>query len=187
MIKRLTDYLVINEIIRYEEREIYSYGLHQGFLIIINIITTMLVGFLLGGFWEIIIFMVAYIPLRIYGGGYHARTQLRCYFFSIVLIVGALFLIKTIPITTLSILTISIIAGMTVYLLAPVEDKNKVLSDKENIIYRRKTRTILAIEILIVLALYVAGLKQFSLVISIAIFVLSLMLIGGKLTNAKVS
>lgn len=183
MIKKITDYLVINGIIEYDEKEIYSYGLYQGFHIVLNIITTMLVGFIFGRPWEIIIFMTAYIPLRMYGGGYHARTQLRCYFLSVALIMGALLLIKFIPITRLSILTISSISSAVVYILAPVEDKNKVLNDKENRIYRRKTRTLLAIEILIAIVLYMLGLKKYALVISVGIFVLSLMMIAGRIKN----
>ncbi|MGN9165753.1 accessory gene regulator ArgB-like protein [Tissierellaceae bacterium HCP3S3_D8] len=181
MIEKMTSYFVINGIIEDEERDIYSYGLHQGLLIIINIMTAMLIGFIFKGLWEVIIFMMAYIPLRIYGGGYHAKTELRCYFFSVALIVISLLLIRSIPIVKFTVLAIASISGVIVYVLAPVEDKNKPLDDIENKVYKRRTRIILAIEILAVLVLYILGFKEASLVISVAILMLSLMMIGGRL------
>lgn len=181
MIKKMTSYLIVNGIIEDEEKEIYSYGLHQGLLIIINIATTLFIGFLFKQVWEIIVFMIAYIPLRTYGGGYHAKTELRCYFLSVALIIASLLLIKFIPITKMSVLALSSISGVVVYILAPVEDKNKILNDTENKIYRRKTRIILAIEILVNILLYRLGFDILSLVISVAIFMLSLMIIVGRI------
>ncbi|WP_075727415.1 accessory gene regulator ArgB-like protein [Tissierella creatinophila] len=185
MITKMTSYLVINGIIEDEEREIYSYGLHQGLLIIINIMTTLFIGFLFKEVWEIIVFMIAYIPLRTYGGGYHAKTELRCYFLSVSLIIASLLLIKFIPITKISLLTLSSISGVVVYIFAPVEDKNKILNEMENKIYKRKTRIILSVEILVALLLYILGFEIFSLIISVAIFMVSLMIIAGRIKNTK--
>lgn len=183
VIEKITSYFVINGIIADEEREIYSYGLHQGLLIIINIMTTLFIGFLFKEVWEIIVFMIAYIPLRSYGGGYHAKTELRCYFLSVALMIALLLLIKFIPITKISILTLSSISVVIIYILAPVEDKNKALNDTESKIYKRKTRIILSIEILAVLLLYIWEFKKFSLIISVAIFMVSLMMIAGRIKN----
>lgn len=79
--------MVKNEIIPSDDREIYIYGLKQGFILLVNIFTTFVIGFAFNKTMETIIFLVTYIPLRIYAGGYHARTQMGCYICSVVLIV----------------------------------------------------------------------------------------------------
>ena len=44
--------------------------------------------------FETIIFIITYIPIRIYAGGYHARTQTKCYIFSVFMLILALYIIK---------------------------------------------------------------------------------------------
>ena len=56
-----------------------------------------IIGLLFNMICESIIFMVSYSILRIYAGGYHASTPIRCYLFSIVMIVAVLLLMKSIP------------------------------------------------------------------------------------------
>lgn len=185
LVKKVTNYFIINGIIKEEDKEIYSYGLHQGLLIVINILTTIAIGFLFAMVVESILFMIAYIPLRSYAGGYHAKTELRCYFLSTILIVLALLLMKFIPIREYIILGITGISGLIIYILAPVEDRNKPLDQIEYKMYRKKSRNILAIEILSLLVFYLLGFKKISLIISISIFILSLMLVMGKVIKKK--
>jgi len=75
IIQRVTDELVSNKIINSEDSELYTYGLQQGALMFLNILTIVFVGRMLGMLWQSVVFMVTYIPLRTYAGGYHARTQ----------------------------------------------------------------------------------------------------------------
>ena len=104
ILERLTNHFVVNEVIRDEDREIYYYGLYQGFLIIVNIITAIIIGVIFRMVWQSILFMLAYVPLRTYGGGYHAKTEGRCYLISIALASGVLLAIKFILMTDLNIL-----------------------------------------------------------------------------------
>ena len=38
--------------------------------------------------------MVTYIPIRVYAGGYHARINLRCYIFSVLMLIGVSYTLK---------------------------------------------------------------------------------------------
>jgi accessory gene regulator B len=90
MLDEFVEVLVNNDIINNDEKIIYKYGIEQGSLIVINIITTVIIGMLFGMVIESIVFMFTYIPLRTYAGGYHAKNQLLCYFISIIMITVAL-------------------------------------------------------------------------------------------------
>jgi accessory gene regulator B len=64
-----------SEIISVEDNELYEYGLHQSFILLANIFTTILVGWIFNMMIESIIFLLAFVPLRSYAGGYHAKRQ----------------------------------------------------------------------------------------------------------------
>lgn len=172
--------LIYNGIIENEDREIYAYGLKQGILVIINIIITILIGLSLNMVWESIIFMVSYVPLRIYAGAYHARTQLRCFWYSILLILSVLLTIKFIPWTNFIILGLALISGTIIYLLAPVEDENKPLTESEVKAYRNRTRNILLLELVSILILTTNNMYTEGVCILLSILALSIMLIVGK-------
>ncbi|WP_019229669.1 accessory gene regulator ArgB-like protein [Sedimentibacter sp. B4] len=181
IIQRVTDELVSNKIIDSEDCELYTYGLQQGALILLNILTILIVGKIFGMLWESVVFMVTYIPLRTYAGGYHARTQLKCYISSVVLIVTVLLGIRFIPWTNFICITIVIISGLIIYILSPVEDSNKPLDVAEVKVYGKKARMILALEFGVFILLVNLGVKSIATCLSISLLSLSMMLICGKI------
>ena len=172
--------LIANKIITPEDKVLYTYGFHQAVVIIANIATTVFVGFIFDMVWQSIVFMLAYIPLRSYAGGYHAKTQLRCYIYSVLLISKVLLLVKFIPWTNPVTIGLLLISYLIIFILAPVEDSNKPLDKDEAIVYKRRTRLILWIEALIILLLWVFVLHQIVIVISVSMFALACMLVIGK-------
>lgn len=63
----------------------------------LNVSSDLIFGLILGMFFERIIFLVTYIPLRSFAGGYHAKTPVRCYFASLFLIFAVLLFCKYVP------------------------------------------------------------------------------------------
>lgn len=134
--ERVVTLLQGNGIIREEDRELYIYGLQQGFIIIWNILTTVTIGIILGQVWESILFMFAYFPLRSCAGGYHAKTPLRCYLLSIIMAIAALISMR-LPIWNSVIGLVSVIgSSVVILLLAPVEDSNKPLDATETVVFK---------------------------------------------------
>ncbi len=178
--QRITDELVSNKIIDPEDRELYTYGLQQGSLILLNTLTILIVGKIFSMLWQSVVFMTTYIPLRTYSGGYHARTQLKCYISSVVLIVAVLLGIRFIPWTNFIIIMISIISGLVIYIFSPVEDSNKPLDTIEVKVYRKKARMILVFELSLIL-LIVSIQNNVAKIVSVSLFTQSVLLAFGKL------
>lgn len=172
--------MVQNEIISSEDREIYVYGLKQGFILLINILTILLIGFVFNKNTETIVFLATYIPLRIYAGGYHARTQIGCYIFSVVVIVSVLLAIEFIPWTNFIYIAISTVSVLIIYILSPVEDMNKPLDAAEVKVYGKKARIILSFELGVFVFLIALEMKVIVSCISVSLFVQCVMLILGK-------
>ena len=77
MIKKITKYFIVNDLIKDEDKEVYVYGLHQGLLILLNIITTIVIGLIFKAVWESILFIIAYTLLRTYVEGIMLKLKLN--------------------------------------------------------------------------------------------------------------
>lgn len=184
LIDKVGNRFVRDGIITEEDKELYTYGMQQGALILINIISAIIIGIIFNMVWQCIIFLLAYMPLRSYAGGYHARSQFRCYVVSQFIIVIALLGIMEIQWTTITALFSVIISAGIIFVLAPVEDANKPLDASEKDLYKRKTRKILLLEILIALVFWFIN-KEISVCIIMVFDILSIMLLLGILNNRK--
>jgi accessory gene regulator B len=146
----------------------------------LNIIITIFIGLLLQMMWQSLLFMVSYIPLRTYAGGYHAGTQLRCFWYSILLILVVLLAIKFIPWTNFIILGLALVSGTVIYLLAPMEDENKPLSKSEVKVYKNRARVILLLELVSIFILITNNMYAEGVCVLLSILALSIMLFMGK-------
>lgn len=185
MLDKILNQLIECQTIREEDKDLYAYGLQQGIHIIANILTTIIIGYLFGMVWQTILFMISYLPLRSFAGGFHARTQLRCYLYSIILTVTVLMIIKFIPWTYFIYMGLALVAGIIIFMLAPIEDCNKRLDRTEKAVYKKLTLIILVTELCVMQLSIGIGLSQISICISVSLFALSGMLVLGELRNKK--
>ncbi|EJP6474070.1 accessory gene regulator B family protein [Clostridium botulinum] len=181
--EKIVDKLIDGNIIESEDKDLYTYGFHQGFLIIFNILTAIAIGLLFKMVWESLVFLMAYIPLRSYAGGYHARTPLRCYMFSLIIIIMVLLGIKFIYWNSIICIIVTFCAASIIFALQPVEDENKPLDKKERVVYKKRTKSILLVLIGIGLVFWFFDNEQISITIIMALFVIAFMLILGKIKN----
>ncbi len=61
--------------------QVYIYGINQILVSVFNVSSALIIRLVFGAFFKIAVFMAANILLRIFAGGYHAKTPLKCYFF----------------------------------------------------------------------------------------------------------
>ena len=179
---KLVSIFIKNNIIDEKDKEIYIYGLNQGIIMIFNIITVIIIGIILNMLFLSLLFIITYIPIRVYAGGFHCRTQTKCYIFSVIMQICVLLLCKVHFLNEpIFILTISITGSIIGFLLSPVEDINKKLDDLEVKVYKKKARTnIIIIQFLTLLTLKYS---EYSLIMALAIGCSGLMLILGKIYN----
>lgn len=182
--RRIGDDLVRSNVIEAEEAEIYIYGINQILVSVLNVSSALIIGFIFDVFLEVAVFMAAYIPLRSFAGGYHAKTPLRCYIFSVIMLIVVSTGMNYLYMEDWVCYVVLAVSALVVIILAPVEDRNKPLDETEYRVYKRRTMLIAAIELII--ALMLKPLISYNLFIAIvySFAVLSLMLIAGKVKNA---
>lgn len=175
--------LIQSSVIKEEDAEIYIYGINQILVSVLNVSSALIIGLIFGVFFEIAVFMAAYIPLRSFAGGYHAKTPLRCYVFSVMMLIVVSIGLKYLHIAEWIYYAVLAAATLVVLVLSPVEDRNKPLDDIEHKIYKRRTVLIAAVELTLALLLKLLMLDDLFIATAYSFIVLSLMLIAGKVKN----
>ena len=90
------------------------------------------------------VFLFTYIFLRSNAGGYHAKTPLRCYLLSTVIVVVALSGIQYVPWNIQIAVPVLLVSCVIIVGRAPMEDANKPLDAIEKLVYKKRTRGVLA-------------------------------------------
>lgn len=175
--------LVHSGVIKEEDAEIYIYGINQILTSVLNVSSALIIGLIFGKFFEAAVFIVAYCSLRSFAGGYHAKTPLRCYVFSVIMLIIVLVGIKYLYLTEWMYYVVLLAAALVVIVLSPVEDKNKPLDEIEHRVYKKRTILIVATELLIGIVLKLMGLDNLFVAVVYSFVVLSFMLVAGKVKN----
>ena len=116
---------LVNDITDSEKKENIAYGLEILLSTAVSVLIITILAILLGTFGETILFLLPFMLLRTYSGGYHAQTHFRCF-----LILFFAFCINLI--LNSMIIIFSAIASVIIILkFAPVEDKNHPLSKRQ--------------------------------------------------------
>lgn len=142
IVDKLIEYNTINS----DDRDIYKFGINQIFTNLFNFITVILIGLAIDSVKEAVFFFTAFIPLRIFAGGFHSRTPLRCYIYSSIITAAVLLAMRYINIPLLIYCLLYIVSSVIIVCFAPVEDVNKPLDDLEKKVYKNRTVKIWIIE-----------------------------------------
>lgn len=147
-ITNLVDLLEEREIVQKEDKELVVYGLLTGSKLVLNTITTILLGALFGLALESIFFLCTFSWIRTYAGGYHCEKAIHCYFFSSIIVAGSLGVIRFTPGEYYLGVGLAMLVVSLPLLLkcAPIETVTKPFDDDEYRYYRKKMVTHLAIE-----------------------------------------
>lgn len=172
--------LAMHNMIPAEDEALYSYGFRQGAVLLLNIATMLCIGWRMDMVKESMTFMLTYLPLRRMAGGYHARTQLRCYLLGIVLTISVLLAVKWLPWKLPLCSVLLLVSSGIIIWLAPVEDQNKPLDDVEKRQYSRETREILIVDIVAWVCFIVLKQGYLASVIVVSLLAINMMLLLGK-------
>lgn len=154
----IADMLWTQGIIQKDDIDKCKYGIDIFFSSFIEIFSILLISIFVGNFVETLLLFVAFIPLRIYAGGYHADTKMKCYLISLGMY-GIFFAIsKYIPDSMYQTINVfcTIFSLIVVLMKAPVIHFNKKINSIERKYYRKFSIEICLIETVVILLLTTA-------------------------------
>ncbi len=149
----IAKWMLNNQIIEENKAVICRWGISHILDTVFNIITFLIIGILFKMPIETIVFTLGYIPLRIYAGGYHAKTPFRCWCLSNIILTVSLVLVQNAKRCYIAFGVLSLIAIVVLIVFMPVEDLHKPLDQNDRKKYKKRGMAILAVEICISVAL----------------------------------
>lgn len=128
--------LLNNNIIKEDSYDIYVYGFE---LLISFLFSTFLVivsGIIIGKPLETLAFLVVFIFLRSYSGGYHAKKYSICTIVTLGVYAAVILLSSFVNVNIMFYLLLGIVGFILLFLWAPIENPNKEITDKRKILYK---------------------------------------------------
>lgn len=181
VVDNLVEVIYQDKIISEEEKVIVHYGLENLVNNLISLLVTWWLGVCFGSLYAGVLLWIMIFPLRKNAGGFHADTRYQCMFFSILAILLAFCLFYVKHWNEEIYITISLLWGMYIFRVAPVETENKVLDVQEKKIYRKRTRIILIVECFLLMVALFNQWRTWMVVITMAFSIVGICLIFGKM------
>lgn len=151
--RTMIDYLKSKGVVSERDVPVVLYGLKLLLITLVEFVSVILLAIWCGNFLEGIFFLLGFCPLRLYTGGYHAKTPTRCYFIMVVVYVIFSFLLVFTPIEMYRIfeLIVGIFTFCTIYRFAPIIHENKKTYPDELYRYRRISINICLMDLLLLI------------------------------------
>ena len=127
----LSKRLISDGVISENDLDIYVYGFELFFSFLFSLTMILITGCIVNKLFETLAFLIVFILLRSYSGGYHSDTYLKCTVITMS-IYGMVMLFSTyLQVHFLLYFVLIILGWVVLYIKAPVENPNKKLTEQE--------------------------------------------------------
>lgn len=155
--RKLTQKLIDNGIIAFDDWEVYMYGMQMLIFGAFKLVGFMLIAWVLGWLAEAFVFITVFSLLRAYAGGYHEDTYLKCFLMTSGVTFLSIWIVKKYFVSESIIYTAIIVAvaAVLVFIYAPVDSPSKRMVGREKAVFRARSLTVLFVEVTVIIAAYV--------------------------------
>lgn len=128
MAVKLSNFLLSNKIIPEEYYEVYVYGNELLLSFVFSTSIILVIGLLIDRFIQTLLFLLIFILVRRYTGGYHANTYFKCKLATVTTYLSVLALSEYTSIKKIHFLVL-LVAGLAIIIsMGPIENPNKPIS-----------------------------------------------------------
>ncbi len=188
MFKKLAQQLVGWQVrkgyLQEEQQALYCYGYEALLNQMVNILAACVIAIVFHAPLPVLVFLLSYIPLRSYSGGYHAETNFVCSIVSALLTIVVCIAARWTPdVWKILLLPVGFVfSGILIFKFAPVQNKNKQLDAEEIGYYRRRSRIIWLAEVGTAL-ICLPWIGDVSFVLAVSNLILGAMIMVGVVKN----
>lgn len=187
-VRKLVDGQIEKGALKEEDKSIYRYGYQVLLEFCVNIIVSAVIAAAFQAYEIVIVFTIAYLLIRGYAGGYHARTSLGCFCLSACMLISVIVIVQFIDAGNPArwpLLVPEVVIVPFIFKYAPVPVANRPVSDNERVHFRKKVRQIYCIELTMALILLYFGMTTCAMSILAVHAVLFVMIMLQILKNQK--
>lgn len=184
--ENITFLLIKHKILNIKNREVYTYAIEV--ILLNSILLAVLLGISIAG--KCFIFFVGYllffVPIRKFAGGYHAKHSETCFGVSIGLYIVATIIFNQFPNLYKNTFTIVLFMFAIVILLiwSPLKNPNHPMADYQ---YKRNRKIVYGIIVIDLVVFVITSIMNYTVASSEVIFILlaSVFLVIGKIENCN--
>lgn len=147
--EKMTDLLERQGLVESDKAEVCVYGMTLMISSTATLLATLLLGFVFHVINSVLVFLLFFVPVRIFSGGYHSTSYLRC-LLTFMLMLGSFIAIqRNLPerATLPSVLITSLISLFLIFKFSPVSHPNAPIRETDWFRFKRLSRIICIIEI----------------------------------------
>lgn len=148
--KEIVDFQIKKGYLKDSERTKFVYAYEISINQLLNLLLTLLLVLCFGEVRGVGLFLLLYIPLRKYAGGFHAKSNEKCVLYSALVIIGVIFVNKVLTMFDYDRgVVVAIIGALMIYinLVAPVEVRGNRLGKTEKKRYKNYVHLLSAIQV----------------------------------------
>lgn len=130
---RISSFFVEKKLIKEEDKELYDYSFEICLASVLNFMIVLVLAIITKTLLYSIVFLLGFMPMRLAAGGYHAGNHLRCMLLLVGVFLAFVVLIYKYPIFWMNttIFPALLFNTVCIFLLAPLEDKNHPLEERQ--------------------------------------------------------
>lgn len=138
--EKILEYLIKSNVIENTDidKEYYQYGIEITISSLLNVILIVIIGILTHSFFESVIFLVCFILIRQFTGGFHADTYIKCNLTFCVSFITILILYYATAqyISTYITILITFVCVSVFLVMCPIEHINKPIPNNKKVIHK---------------------------------------------------
>lgn len=163
---KLITWMIDMQAITEEDRELYEYAAYSFFITMAPLMLVILFGSFMGFLVESILFIIPFMAIRKFSGGYHMKSPITCFVISCFLLLFCIILSYNL-IYDRKVIIVLLISSISLMIFSPIDSENRRLDWQERKHYKK---TVCVFTIVFVLLSFVfACMRQYTLAGCIAI------------------
>lgn len=177
--------LLARKIINEDDEDVIIYGLDMIVYTIVSLVGIILLGAFIGLAYPTFLLLLFQIPIQSCGGGFHAKTHLRC--FALMIVSWGLVMLLYSFLSTYLLVLLCIPSILITWLIAPIEHINAPMSSRKRKKMRKITQ-VYACVISVSSISFIGILPHIASIASLALFSCSISMLcalGAKTTIRK--
>ncbi len=185
LIKKITHKWSASGIIRKDDVDIYEYGLELFLFTVSNLAVIVISSAFIGKAAESFILLLTILPLQSLGGGYHAKTHLRCF---LIMYIGWWIIIFILPfVRPLAATFIFGVSLLVIYRLAPVPHENVTMSDARRAKLKKVVRVTASLLSILSGVLFWAASEHIGKTMAVGIGVAAVSMLAAHVKNRSLN
>ena len=157
-----------------EDADIIAFGVKYGLITLAEILGMVVISFLMRELIPGAVILIAFISIRVYAGGYHAKTLPRCVVMSTILFTLIILGYKMLYLPIIVKGLIALFLGVLILIFSPVENDNRRLSENEKKVFKNRALLFYSISLIIFMLI-----KKLSNILVWAYLMILVVLIWG--------